>query len=480
MFNEKSVFAGTDAASDLFNQLAVMSMDEMRQWAALQQPESILCANLAEDLIEEARALFSQGCAFGTIVHLLYKAVLLSPGLLLHYFYLWRFMRHLKFSDAFIADTLMDAALTYGGGRYQGLRYVDDMLGGTYQFLDDLIDNTDAHLIANRLVLYVADDLSYEDVFFIDMAREPHYLGRIEQPRLIYSPVHHTSLSANAQILAEEMIKRGKDYRIVRHCGTSLFVESRGIFGPSIDTLLFNQMLSSIILKNDLFRNSIHTAVEVGVGSGFLMLTAIRLLSGRSGARFFGFDISEEACAHSRRAAATLTQKLAADDAAPPDVQIALDGRGLARFADEEVELAFSNPPYLPYAPERGESVSLHGAIEGYDIYEQFLLGDGPRVLNRKTGVCLLLFSSLTQDALQTLLRSTPLRYEYVGEPLTVPLDLYEVASNPAWSTTLRKNTGLIRDYTNRFKVRNHTLHVLAAYWPENVLCNPSTGRIFS
>ncbi|MEB0139523.1 MULTISPECIES: hypothetical protein [unclassified Undibacterium] len=474
----EKVNGGIARVPDMFNQINLMSMPELQQWLQDETHATpLMRQNLAEDFVEEARFFHSDAKNFSLVLGLLRKAVLLAPAILTPYFYLWQFLEADQVAPTEIEHILRRVVRDDGQSQPRSIAYIEGLLNGVYSFLQQFNHADAVDQVSERAVLHLADDLSYEDIFYIDSLQQVHFLGRIDEPRLIYSSWQHSSLSPGAQTIAEEIMKRGKDNRIIHHCGTALTVTSRAIFGPAIDTLLLNQIIVHIVLKHAVFRAAVDTAVEIGPGSGFLMLTTARLLAGREGVRCFGFDIAPTACHHSRHASSLLTTELIAAGQIAPTISIVEDGAGLLRFADGEVDFLYTNPPYIPRPPS-GER-DVYGAIEGVSIYQELLLHAGPRVLNRQRGVALLLYSSLTNEVLQELLRSTPLCHELVGPELTVPLDLHEVLADPAWSADLRRNRGLIRNYTGDGKVRHHSLRVLALYWPENVL-RQENGRIFS
>jgi SAM-dependent methyltransferase len=326
-------------------------------------------------------------------------------------------------------------------------------------------------LCETSLLLFMDGDLRYLDLFeYNPGAPAPlclHFLGRVTEPRLMCSTRDWDILPTHKRACLEDLVKLGKDRRVVVHNGTAVALKTRAVFGPAIDTVYYNSVLSRCVYPCEEAMARVQTVLEIGVGAGFLIASVGRALSRRP-VRLVGCDVSATALEQAR-----YTLDLAERQTRwTHQVELVRDGDYMQRVPDRSVQLLFTNPPYIP-------EVARYDAnpVSGTEVLEDVLLRQGPRVLT-EDGILLILYSSLSERPVQRMLAETPLITEPLGMPLRVPLDLREVTGDPHWVHHLLDQHGLEEDLTHPSYPFWHTLTMRACYLPTHPIYQDK-GRIF-
>lgn len=424
--------------------------------------------NMADWLVDDAAASLlvpagGEDMRWKECEALLVKAVLLAPDFVNAYYWLGEWHRALD-PDVSPYERLRAYWQRYGASSASALQFVLQYRDGDPYHcsarLRELIGGGTA------LVLHMSDDLRYLDLLEYQGGR-PHalaFVGRIERPGLMCAPREFRTLPASKQAIAEDLVKRGKDSRVVMHRGTCVQAGDRSVFGPAVDTLYCNRVLHETIFRNPAFMEAARTVCEVGTGTGFLLCSTLRAVRGPE-IRLLASDVNPRALAVARaNVERTIAERFGPADG--PQVSFLLDDRSLARLSDGSVDLLLSNPPYVP--TYRGDHPA--NPYEGTEVLQDLLVGHGPRVLSRR-GIIVMLYSSLTAGTVARFLRQSPLVAVPLGEPLRVPLDLREVSNDPRWVRLLQRHHGLEVDLGSTDHVLWHELHVLMLGHPHNPLC---------
>jgi len=367
---------------------------------------------------------------------------------------------------------LMGYWTRYGGGNESALQFILQYRDGDpYQCSTHLRERIGT---ATVLVLHMSDDLHYLDFLEYNGCR-PHplaFVGRIESPNLICAPRDFRMLPTAKQTIAEDLVKRGKDTRVVMHRGTCVQAGDRSVFGPAVDTLYYNHVLHKTIYRNPAVMDSINTVFEIGTGTGFLLCSIVRALRG-TGIRVLASDVNPRALEVARaNIERTIAESHGSTDMQAPLVSLRLDAQSLNAMADGSVDLLLSNPPYIPtYRQDYAAN-----PYEGTHVLEDLLVGSGPRVLSAR-GIIVMLCSSLTAPGRKQSLRRSPMVAMSLAAPLRVPLDLRESNNVPRWVRLLQRQQGLGVDLTSTHYMFWPTLQMIVLSQPQNLLLRDSMGR---
>jgi SAM-dependent methyltransferase len=385
----------------------------------------------------------------------LLKSVVVDPGFVNAYYQL---------AEAADYARLREIWAAYGGRDVVAGRFLDQYASGAdpYEIPAAWLDPEQPP----ALIVRVADELDAVDVLEYDSG-EVSFVGRLPDPQLICSPRDFGALPAAKKTVAEDLVKLGKDRRLVGHGSTWVQVTSRNVFGPAIDTVYYHQMLRRHVFPHAELAGSVRTVLEIGTGTGFLLCSVARHW-GRDDLCLTGNDRSPDAC---RVAGTNLRRTL---HGAGGRASVWQHEAALATMPDRSVDLLFTNPPYIPTF-----DTPLDGsAYATTTVLEQMLLRDGPRVL-APDGVLLVLYSSLAATTVERFFARTPLCVQPLGEPRRVPLDLREVTRRPAWIAALREAGGLDEELEHPDYTHWHTLRMAALYHPGNRF-RRADGTVFS
>ncbi|MBU1850173.1 MAG: methyltransferase [Nanoarchaeota archaeon] len=217
----------------------------------------------------------------------------------------------------------------------------------------------------------------------------------------------------------------GSHTKITEYDGVSLEFEQRkylGVWGPSIDTMLFCKALKNEDLTN------VKTAVEVGFGSGFISKYLLSKAPNLEEMTMIDLNPNTRECAETniddKRAKILIG-----------DAQKLLKGK--------KYDLIVCNPPYIP----RPKSID-DNAYEGVGLLH-YLIKNAKELLTEK-GTLITNISNLCEDiALQTIEESKANMNKLTS--LEVPLKVYNVLNNPEWMKYLLEEKGLKQERKNGY-----------------------------
>jgi hypothetical protein len=338
------------------------------------------------------------------------------------------------------------------------LRFIEEYRGGDP--VVSLAAWCARHDCGPALIVRAGDDVEFTDLYdYSGVSGEvPSFVGRVHDPKLVCSPRDFGGLPATKQAIAEDLVKRGKDFRVVSHRGTTIGLASRAVFGPAIDSLHFNAVLHRTVYRSAAIRRARRVA-EIGVGSGFLVCSLLGSLPRRP-LRIVGSDIDASAIAttwHNVRRALRTTPSADAIE-----FTLECDPNVLKRLPPGEVDLLICNPPYIPEHHGRPAN-----PVSGTELIESAIADHLPRVL-APGGVAVVLHSSLAAAGVGRALARSALVPVTLAAGKRVPLDLREVGADPAWVEMLLHERGLEQTLDNPSYAYWHTLHITALCRPDD------------
>ncbi len=191
----------------------------------------------------------------------------------------------------------------------------------------------------------------------------------------------------------------------------------KGVWCPSIDTLLFAKVLKKFLKEN----KNLKTGVEIGCGSGFL--TKYVLEKSKEINNFLAIDINPYAIKSvednigDERLQVHCGDALKKINGASPGVPQNTEFRG------KKFDLIICNPPYVP----RPGSID-DNPYEGVSLMRH-LIQKGQKYLN-DGGVLILNVSSLAEDL---VFDKEPLMKSVVLDKMKVPLKVNNIMNNKDW-----------------------------------------------
>lgn len=198
------------------------------------------------------------------------------------------------------------------------------------------------------------------------------------------------------------------------YCNTSLDFEQKkypGVWGPSIDTLLFCRALRKANL------DFVKTAVEVGSGSGFISKFIIN--NSKSLKKINLIDLNSRARDCAKASIKDKRAKFFAGNA--------------IKFLEkkQKYDLVMCNPPYIP----RPKSIDVN-PYEGLSLLV-FLIKNAKRLLN-ENGVFITNISSLCWEMIVRVVKEAGVTMKVI-DSMEVPLKVYNVLNNKEWMDYLLK-----------------------------------------
>ncbi|HEY4483281.1 MAG TPA: methyltransferase [Candidatus Paceibacterota bacterium] len=195
--------------------------------------------------------------------------------------------------------------------------------------------------------------------------------------------------------------------RVTKYDGLELgFIQNQypGVWGPSIDTLLFCKALRMMKL------DGVKSAVEIGAGSGFISKYVLHKYP----------NVEEVALVDINPAAKICWEENLKSDKARFHIQ-----NGQEFLADRTTDLLMCNPPYIP----RPKSID-DNPYEGIGLLVH-LIQNAKKFLN-PGGTLLTNFSSLSRDIVEPEVAKRGLTIETIAS-MRVPLKVMNVLNNPEW-----------------------------------------------
>lgn len=194
--------------------------------------------------------------------------------------------------------------------------------------------------------------------------------------------------------------------RWVKYDGVSTYWDEthKGVWCPSIDTILFAKVLKKFFSENRDFKKGL----EIGCGSGFLTKYVLEKL--KSIESFLAIDINPYAI------------KSAEDNINDCRLQVHC-GDALEKIEGEKFDLIICNPPYVPRQGGIDDN-----PYEGVKLMKYLIQGGG-KYLN-EGGVLLLNVSSLGK---KLVFDKKPLMKMKLLETMKVPLKVNNIMNNENW-----------------------------------------------
>lgn len=191
--------------------------------------------------------------------------------------------------------------------------------------------------------------------------------------------------------------------------------EHRGVWGPSIDTLLFCRALNKMDLSG------VRTVAEIGCGSGYISAYMLRKAPNLETITLVDFNPDAIAWAGE-----WITDPRARFHA----------GDGAEFLEGKHFDMVICNPPYIPRPSSIDdnpyEGVSLLAWL--IEHANEYLTPCGTHVTN---------ISSLCQDIAERVIARSDVDATTI-DSLEVPLKVYNVLNNPAWMEYLHDTRGFV------------------------------------
>jgi len=216
--------------------------------------------------------------------------------------------------------------------------------------------------------------------------------------------------------------------KITVYDNTSLEFEQgkyNGVWGPSIDTLLFCRALN----KEKKRLETAKKAIEIGSGSGFISKYALDNLSSLEEIMLIDLNPKAEECARNN----------IADSRAK---FFTGDGINFLEELNEKYDLIICNPPYIP----RPESID-DNPYEGLNLLA-YLIENAGKYLTDK-GIFMTNISSLSENIINEVIKKSDVTVRAI-DSMKVPLKVYNVLNNKEWMDYLLNEKGLKKAKFNK------------------------------
>jgi hypothetical protein len=221
----------------------------------------------------------------------------------------------------------------------------------------------------------------------------------------------------------------------VEYDGSGLAFEQRkypGVWGPSIDTLLFCKALRTLDLS------AYRTAAEAGSGSGFLSKYLLARAPALESLTLIDLDERAISCARAHLQ--------------DPRARFIV-GDAVERLRGARYDLIACNPPYIPRPAGRADN-----AYEGLRLLAS-LISDARETLTAG-GVLITNLSSLSEKTARRLCEDASCDVRDLMS-LRVPLKVFNVLNNPRWMDYLRTHAGLEKEPHDGYEYW-HTITIVA------------------
>lgn len=212
----------------------------------------------------------------------------------------------------------------------------------------------------------------------------------------------------------------GMSTKITEYDSTSLEFDQqkyKGVWGPSIDTLLLCKALKNLDIKD------VKKAIEVGSGSGFISKYTINKTPNLESMTLI--DMNRYAF------------DSAADNIKDKRAEFFI-GNGITFLEGKKYDLLICNPPYIP----RPKSID-DNPYEGTQLLNYLI--KNLHTLLTPNGSFITNISSLCEDIVAKTIQETGVQTR-VLESMHVPLKVYNVLNNPEWMDYLLNKNGLKED----------------------------------
>jgi methylase of polypeptide subunit release factors len=289
----------------------------------------------------------------------------------------------------------------------------------------------------------------------------------IDHPRSAFDfwgAIDHASPNARNDL--KSILASG--HKLIYHRGVLIHVDRRadvGVFGPSIDTLVMNELLAREYCESK-STHTIRSALEVGSGSGMLSCCIAQHLPSLGELVCIDVDPQSIVCTGRNLRAASVRSGF------PVERRRLIVGTFDPQLLTRPFDLVICNPPYIPLPPnslsrQRSQS-EYFTAIAGTELLDTLL--KSTHSLLTPGGRMLLMLSSLCLDRTKPLLPSgVKVSFPFGEEGFQVTFDVEAVISDTAWTNYLLAE-GVLQKSQNDAQdaVMTHRLHPV---WIEREAC---------
>lgn len=300
--------------------------------------------------------------------------------------------------------------------------------------------------IRNRIILTYDSRTGRPRVSFVDRMMNVQSLFDLEEIGRLRSQ--------KAKNTAKSFLQSG--HKAVMHYGVITHVDRRRhfeVFGPSIDTL----HIADILLSSKFVR-SVRSILEIGVGSGHIICSAIRNIGGLTYVDAVDVNPFSILCTIENM------RKIIGLDGlsiSPDDLTLSIGKFSKEKFT-RKYDLVICNPPYVTLPPRFSKELESDYALAtvGTKLIEETL--DALPDLLRPCGRCLMMVSSATlefETMVPTELQISPAQGD---RTIRVPFDVEAVNNNREFLKYLVSEEGIEHDES-----RGQYTHRLRPFWIE-------------
>ncbi len=300
------------------------------------------------------------------------------------------------------------------------------------KFLKDL-SRLDVHAHGNELASIMAKDMdSSGKRVYIYPETDSQFVASIDAPVLV-SDVY--KISQFSSVIRDTVFALyASPIKVTDYNGLAFRFEQKkypGVWGPSIDTLLFARAL------NDVDLSGAKSAIEIGTGSGFL--SQYLLMQNPNIETMHIVDIN--------RLAIDCAKEHIDDPRA-----VFYVGSGTEYMIDKKFDLIICNPPYIP------RPISIDdNPYEGVGLMID-LIQNAKKYLN-EGGKLIINISSLSEHLVNSATEKSELIMTELDR-MTVPLKVFNVINNQYWMEYLLNHKGLQKEYKDGYDFW-HTIRVV-------------------
>lgn len=304
------------------------------------------------------------------------------------------------------------------------------------QLLDDIVKVLDPRVSAGEIpskgvLLAFTTTLRYAYIVtysFVSRPAEIFILDRIEKPQALFDLRHFPGLSSQrAKNAAKEFLTSG--HKLILQNGIFTHVDrklDRGVFGPTIDTVLMAEELH----VSDL--NEPSKCLEIGCGNGHIISSIAALKPSVRNVVYCDVNPYAMTCTL-RNLESNLSVHRGTRSKLDSSYGVIGPFEEYLNFG-QKFDLVVSNPPYIATSPDitTGDARVASVAVTGTVLLEKIV--SSAKKLLEKNGKMLMMTSSSSLDAVQ---RALPTGFEVLEshsfDRFEVPFDVEDVLDNATW-----------------------------------------------
>lgn len=257
----------------------------------------------------------------------------------------------------------------------------------------------------------------------------------IDHPRSAFDfwgAIDHASPNARNDL--KSILSSG--HKLIYHRGVLIHVDRRsdvGVFGPSIDTLVMNELLAREYCESEP-THKVRSVLEVGSGSGMLSCCIAQNLPSLAELVCIDVDPQSIICTGRNLRAASVKSGF------PAERRRLIVGTFDPQLLTRPFDLVICNPPYIPLPPQslsrQRSQIEYFTAIAGTDLLDTLL--ENTDSLLAPGGRMLLMLSSLCLDRTRPRLPpGVKVSFPFGEEGFEVTFDVEAVISDTEWTEHL-------------------------------------------